>query len=363
MIPFARIEDGAGGMRQQRPSASPMSPRECGEGFRISVVIPTFRRPDLLCRCLAAVFAQRIDRGAFEVIVVDDGNTADTQAAVDSFRARPDSPVLRFIRPRNGHGPAVARNAGWRAAYGKVIAFTDDDTVPDPDWLANGERALVPGLVALCGRVTVPPAGDNKEGTNSDYRPTDHELMTRGLESAEFVTANAFVRRSALLTVGGFDERFQRAWREDSDLQFRLLRDAGPVGRSEDAVVLHPVRPERWGVCLRQQKNVYFDALLYKKHPRLYRERILPVPPWNYYRIVALALASPALWAADIGGSALVSLLLALVGVARLATRRLRHTTHTPEHVIEMVLTSALIPFLSVYWRLRGAIHFRVLFL
>ena len=193
--------------------------------------------------------------------------------------------------------------------------------------------------------------------------PTDHELMTRGLETAEFVTANAFVRRSALLTVGGFDERFQRAWREDSDLQFRLQRDAGPVGRSEDAVVLHPVRPERWGVCLRQQKNVFFDALLYKKHPRLYRERILRKPPWDYYGIVALTLAAVPLWLADIRGSAVTSLLLAGIGVLRLAARRLKPTSRTPGHVLEMVLTSALIPFLSVYWRLRGAIHFRVLFL
>jgi hypothetical protein len=128
-------------------------------------------------------------------------------------------------------------------------------------------------------------------------------------------------------------------------------------------VVLHPVRREPWGVCLRQQKNVFFDALLYKKHPRLYRERILRSPPWNYYGIVALTLASPAFWLADIGGSAVVSLLLALAGVGHLAARRLRHTARTPEHVVEMVLTSALIPYLSVYWRLRGAIHFRVLFL
>lgn len=358
MMPFARTDNSASADRAAIPVPVP---RESADLLRISVVIPTCRRPDLLCRCLAAVFAQRMVPGSFEIIVVDDGHTDDTLAAVEAFRARGQGPVLRFIRPRQGRGPAVARNAGWRAAYGKVIAFTDDDTVPHPDWLAHGERALVPGLVALCGRVAVPPLQVSRD--RKAYRPTDHELMTRGLEMAEFVTANAFVRRSALLTVGGFDERFQRAWREDSDLQFRLLRDAGPVGRTRDAVVLHPVRAERWGVCLRQQKNVFYDALLYKKHPRLYRERILAAPPWNYYGIVGLTLAAPTLWALDIGGSAVVSLLLAGVGVLQLAARRLKKTVRTPEHVAEMVLTSALIPFLSVYWRLRGAIHFRVMFL
>jgi glycosyltransferase involved in cell wall biosynthesis len=304
------------------------------------------------------VVEQTLDRVAFEVIVVDDGHGADAQEVVETFRARPGAPVLRYIRPREGQGPAVARNVGWRAAYGRIIAFTDDDTVPDPGWLAQGERALEPGLVAVCGKVDVPRTADSPHGGSAD-----HDRMTRGLETAEFVTANAFVRRSALLAVGGFDERFRRAWREDSDLQFRLLRDAGPVGRSTDPVVLHPVRPEGWGVCLRRQRNAFFDALLYKKHPRLYRERILCSPPWDHYGIVALTLASPALWAADIGGSAAVSLVLAFVGMLRLAARRLRTTTHTPEHVLGTVLTSALIPYLSVYWRLRGAIHFRVLFL
>ncbi|MGH8797609.1 MAG: glycosyltransferase family 2 protein, partial [Caldimonas sp.] len=193
--------------------------------------------------------------------------------------------------------------------------------------------------------------------------PTNGAVHAPAADAAVFVTANAFVRRSALLTVGGFDERFQEAGLEDADLQFRLLRDAGPLGRSDAPVVRRPERPERWDGCLREQKNAYFDALLYKKHPRLYRERILPAPPWIHYRIVALTLAAPALWAVDIGGSAAVSLLLALIGVAHLAIERLRHTARTPEHVAEMLLTSALIPFLSVYWRLRGAIHFRVLFL
>jgi len=354
MIPFVRTSEAGSGTPRRGLDEAPAG---AIEALRLSVVIPTYRRPDLLVRCLEAVFAQTLDPHAFEVIVVDDGHTDDTQAVVDAFKARP-GPVVRYLRPRHGRGPAVARNAGWRAAYAKVVAFTDDDTVPAPDWLEQGERALVPGLVALCGRVAVPRA----EGRAAD-RPTDHELMTRGLETAEFVTANAFVRRSALLTVGGFDERFQRAWREDSDLQFRLLRDAGAVGRADDAVVVHPVRPERWGVCMRQQKNVFFDALLYKKHPKLYRERILRAPPWDYYAIVGLTIAAPLLWAADVGGSAAVSLLLAGAGVLRLAARRLRRTALTPEHIVEMVLTSAVIPFLSVYWRLRGALHFRVLFL
>jgi glycosyltransferase involved in cell wall biosynthesis len=324
----------------------------------VSVVIPTFHRPDLLHRCLDGLLRQYMPAVGFEIIVVDDGHDDATRAMVQSIAAD-CLPRLLYLRPEAGKGPSVARNTGWRAARAPLVAFTDDDTIPQPGWLQSGERAMRvhPGWSALCGRVHVPldPA--------SRACPTDHELMTMGLETAEFVTANAFVRRDALIAVGGFDEDFKRAWREDSDLQFRLMQCAGPVGKSEDALVLHPVRAERWGVCLRQQKNAFFDALLYKKHPHLYRERLHPSPPLNYYGIVVAILA--ALVGAGLGrwSLALASGALAAVLIARVAARRLRNTSHARAHVLEMLATSALIPFLSVYWRLRGAIRFRVLFL
>lgn len=322
----------------------------------ITVVVPTFRRPELLQRCLEALLAQDYD-GEYEIIVVDDGGTEDTRALV-AEAARGARLPLRYLRPSLAHGPAVARNCGWRAARGELIAFTDDDAVPAADWLSAGaafmgDEPSASRYAAACGGVRVPVAEP----------PTDHERMTRGLESAAFVTANAFVWRMALAQVRGFDERFTRAWHEDSDLHFRLMRDVGPVGRCEAAVVLHPVRAERWGVCLRQQKNAYFDALLYKKHPRLYRERIHPVPPWNYYAIVAGAVAALLFALGGAPTAAEVSAALTLLLVARFAFERLRHTRHTPAHVTEMIVTSALVPFLSVYWRLRGALAFRVLFL
>lgn len=325
---------------------------------RISVVIPTFRRPVLLARCLDAVLAQDY-AGEFEVIVVDDGGTDDTRELVAALAPAGGRPALRYLRPTLAHGPAVARNCGWRAAAGELIAFTDDDTVPDPDWLTAGAAAMgasadASAYAAVCGRVRVPVP---------HKPPTDHERMTQGLEDAEFVTANAFVWRSALARVRGFDERFTRAWHEDSDLHFRLLRDVGAVGRCATAVVTHPVRRERWGVCLRQQRNAYFDALLYKKHPQLYRQRIHALPPWNYYLIVGGALGVPLLALAGQPVGAGISGLAALALVMRLAAVRLRHTAHTPAHVAEMLVTSALIPFLSVYWRMRGALDFRVLFL
>src|SRR5687768_8796137 len=126
--------------------------------LRVSVVVPTCGRPELLARCLAALEKQTLPQQAYEVLVVDDG-------------------ALRS-------GPAAARNRGWRRARAPVVAFTDDDTEPRPDWLEQGLRALQ-DADAASGRIVMPlPAA-----------PTDYERDAQGLERAEFVTANCFVRR------------------------------------------------------------------------------------------------------------------------------------------------------------------------
>ncbi len=332
------------------------APHAGGEGPRLSVVVPSCGRPLSLLRCLNALYAQTLAGKAFEILVVDDGHDDATRRLVNGLAEENESPRLRYLRSdRARGGPAAARNLGWRLAHGEIVVFTDDDTVPQEDWLAQGEAAMRAGpWAALAGRVTVPLGPEP---------PTDHARTTQGLERTEFVTANAFVRRRALQQIKGFDERFTRAWREDSDLQFRLQDQVGPVGRCETAVVVHPVRGERWGVSLRQQKNAFFEALLYAKHPRRYRTQGGVATPWHFYLIVLLAAAVPLFTVLDIIGSAVVSGLLCVGLILRLAAQRLKGTSHRSDHVLEMLVTSALIPFLSVWWRLRGAWHFRVFFL
>jgi GT2 family glycosyltransferase len=209
-----------------------------------------------------------------------------------------------------------------------------------------------PGLAAVTGRVVVPlpPA------------PTDYERDTAGLEGAEFVTANCFCRRDVLARLRGFDERFTAAWREDSDLHFALLEAGERIVKAPDAVVMHPVRPAAWGVSLRQQRKSLFDALLYKKHSQAYRRHIRPGRPWDYYLIVgALATAG---CAACAGGYVVALTAAAVWGTfsGRFVARRLRHNSRAPRHIAEMLATSALIPPLSVFWRLYGAAKFRVWF-
>ena len=187
-------------------------------GVRVSVVIPTFRRPALIVRCLDAVIAQRLDAGAFEVIVVDDGRTrrhAGRRRASRAARPGARDPLpAPARRPRPGGGAQRRLAARARAASSPSPTTTP---IPDPRLAARGERALDADVVAVAGRVVVPPP--NRAVDGAPPAPTDHELMTRGLESAEFVTANAFVRRSALVA----GRRLRRA------LQARLARGLGPA--------------------------------------------------------------------------------------------------------------------------------------
>src|SRR5262245_5677522 len=121
---------------------------------RISVVIPTCRQPQLLLRCLTAVLSQRCEPDIFEVIVVDDGRDETTRELVEAIAdGAPLAAELRYLRPAVGSGAAAARNAGWRAARGRLVAFTEDHAVPAPTWLKEGERAMYahPDWVGLCG--------------------------------------------------------------------------------------------------------------------------------------------------------------------------------------------------------------------
>lgn len=319
-------------------------------GVRVSVVVPTYRRPALLRRCLIALLAQRYDPGAYEIIVADDGAQAQTRAVVEALAVR--APVaVQYLAVTGRHGPAAARNLGWRAARGAVIAFTDDDTVPAPDWLAEGVAALQEDVVGAWGRIVVPLRDV----------PTDYERDIGRLETAEAATANCFYRRGALAAIGGFDERFTSAWREDSDLFFSLLEANGRVIHAPRAVVAHPVRPARWGVSLHTQRKTVFNALLYKKHPRLFRQRIQGIP-WRYYAIVGLFAIAVTAGLLGYRWLALAAALGWLVLTARFCRQRLAGTRRTASHVAEMILTSVLIPPLSLYWRLYGAVKYRVFF-
>ncbi len=323
----------------------------------ISVVIPTCGRAVLLARCIDALCAQSLPAACFEVIVVDDHPARpDRAVALCCARAKRRGLRLRYLRNAGPHGPAAARNLGWRAARAEWVGFTDDDTIAQPDWLERACAALIaPGGAApdaLWGRVSVP----------LPPQPTDYERDAARLQDAGFVTANCFCRRMLLAHVGGFDERFRAAWREDTDLYFRLCEAGARVAFAADVVVLHPVRPAGWAVSLMQQRKIMFDALLYKKHRRRYRQLVRRSPRWDYYLMTATLLGGGTLLLAARPVPAALALSAWLLAAGAFFRRRLHGTRRAPRALAALLLTSVLIPPLAVFWRAVGAVRFRVIF-
>jgi glycosyltransferase involved in cell wall biosynthesis len=321
---------------------------------KVSVIVPTYKRPSLLKRCIEALISQDFPENQYEIIIVTDGIDEDTnqmlaQSGLFDFFNNIFCYSLPFKK-----GPAAARNAGWRIAKGDLILFTDDDCIPDFNWIKNLYNAFefygYPAI-ALTGKVIVPlPAS-----------PTDFELNTANLEKAEFVTANCACTKTSLEIVNGFDEAFTMAWREDSDLEFKFLKEDIPIKKIEEAVVVHPARKAQWGVSLKEQRKSMFNALLFKKHPQLYKERIGSPALRNYYLMIVLLLSFIAEWFQDEKIIALICLSAWLYLTLLFILKRLSNASLSFKHVSEMVATSLLIPFVSVFWNLYGAIKFKVL--
>jgi hypothetical protein len=247
-----------------------------------------------------------------------------------------------------GTGPAAARNVGWRASSAPWVVFVDDDVVPTPSWLGDLAADLAeapPGVVAVQGRVTVPlPAG---------RRPTDWERNVTGLETARWITADMAVRRSALVEIGGFDERFPRAYREDVDLALRLQAAGGEL-RMGRRRVLHPVRPAPWWISVKLQAgnrdDVFMDALHGQSWralaPRGRRRRHLATTAAGVVAVAGLGLRRPAV--AALGTAAW------LAGTADFAWARIAPGPRAVPEVAAMVATSAAVPPVATWHWLAG---------
>lgn len=321
--------------------------------MKISVVVPTCLRDDLLLRCLDALATQHMSASDYEILVVDDGHSRTTRDLVERAARETSGPALRYMEPPRGlHGPAAARNTGWRAARGEIIAFTHDDTIPAPCWLREGSQAMDPDIGAAWGPVP----------ESSSDAPAEATTGIDESQRAEFSTANCFVRRRALTDIDGFDERFKVAGREDADLYFTLLEHGFEVVHAPQAQVHQVVRDVPFGASLKKQRNMLFEALLFKKHPALYRSKISSRPPLRYYLAVFALFAGFELLLLREPRAAMTAFAIWLGCTLVLAFFRWQRTSHAPRRVLEMLITSAAIPLLAVVWRIAGAFRFRVIF-
>jgi histidinol-phosphate phosphatase family protein len=315
---------------------------------RYAVVVPTVGRPSLavLLNALAAQEGQLPE----ELVVVDDRREDGPPLVARSTWPFP----LRVVRGW-GRGPAAARNLGWRLAHTEWVAFLDDDVVVPQGWAASlleDIGRLTPADAGSQGRIRVP--------LPSDRRPTDWERSTAGLQGARWATADMVYRRSALLAVDGFDERFPRAYREDADLALRVCR-AGwtlAVGSRE---VLHPVRPASSGISVRVQRGNADDALMRRLHGPHWRALAAAGRGLFRRHLAATVGAATAVAATPLAGRSPAARVLATAGAAAylahtgdLVGRRVAPGPRDPREVVTMLWTSAVIPVAATWHRGRG---------
>ena len=228
----------------------------------VSVVISSYERPGRLASLLEGLRAQSLARDGFEVIVVDNGSGPATAAVLNAERERGEL-VLRTVRHDRTRGPAGGRNSGWRLATAPLVAFTDDDCIPEPGWLAalTGAAGTNPGAIVQ-GR-TIPDPDELRSGNG---------LLTRTVSVAtlgpQFETCNIAYPRDLLEAVDGFDESYGlRPAGEDTDLALRAIERGARVTFAADAVVRHAVLSLGTTAALRDATRWGECARLFARHP------------------------------------------------------------------------------------------------
>ncbi len=313
---------------------------------RYAVVVPTVGR-HTLPRVLRPLINAPPEVAPEEIVVADDRPRDRTEPLPGTDHAR-----VRVLRTGGG-GPAAARQAGWHSCRSEWIAFLDDDVAPPEDWPRRlcADLASLPAEVAASqGRITVPPP----QGRG----PTDAERVVLALQGAPWITADMAYRRDVLEAVGGFDTRFPRAYREDTDLALRV-EDAGYTLVKGEHECVHPLRSGGRLASLSAQRGNVDNALMDRLHGRGWRRRVGEGPGGLRGHVVTTAALLGAAGAA-LGGYRTASAALGAlwaVRTARLAGKRIAGGAATAAEITDMAVSSALIPPLACWQRVRGEIR------
>ncbi len=186
--------------------------------MEVSIVVPTLNRLGDLKRCVRSLESQGLPKSMFEIIVVDNGSSDGSR---EFLKARADAGAIRFLEQEKP-GASAARNLGVRTSKARFIAFTDDDCIAEPGWLA----ALLAGFPASvrCAGVGGPILSQNPESVISRFWKSRRVWDNMGREgrTVHIPTMNALYLRSALLDVGIFDEGIVGV--EDIHLSQKILR-------------------------------------------------------------------------------------------------------------------------------------------
>jgi cellulose synthase/poly-beta-1,6-N-acetylglucosamine synthase-like glycosyltransferase len=221
-------------------------------------VVPAYNSQKTISDCINALLDQNFPKNRYEIIIVDDGSTDKTPQIVKTF------PVRLTLQKRAG--PSAARNLGTKIAKGEIVAFTDSDCVPRPDWLSK--------LVNDFSNPSVAGVGGTYETKNTCSRLAriiGYEIACRHRSMPKFVdflgSFNCAYRKEVLEKVGGFDTSYLAASGEDNDLSYRVHELGLGLVFNTNAVVGHYHPSNIWYFLKKQYERAVWRMKLYRKHP------------------------------------------------------------------------------------------------
>lgn len=234
----------------------------------VTVIVPVFNGVATLPDLLRALDAQRYPRERLQILIADDASTDGTVPWLETQHEK-----LEVVRLSVNRGSYAARNAALLRARGEVIAFTDADCRPDPDWVVQGVRALqAQGGGLIAGAVSIEPL-DKRSAIQRYDQAFGIQQAFFALRQQFGATANLFVDRAVLAKVSGFDERL----RSGGDKTFCLACVAAglPFSYAGDSRVQHAPRTSLHELIVKQKR-------IARGHVRIF-------PLWSRYRIVPLS--------------------------------------------------------------------------
>jgi GT2 family glycosyltransferase len=258
-----------------------VTPAASSETVPVSAVIPTIGRPELLRRAIESIV--ECDPRPGEIAVVDQSDSEEVAAVVEEFAS---FGARRIDDPRRG--VPRARNVGLLEARHEVQLWTDDDCTVATDWVANGWTHLRRNNGALLTGPVLPAGGAvGTPSVKNDSLPADYQDV---LSCSLLFSGNMGVYRTAVLELGGFDERLPMA--EDNDLCYRWLASGRRLLYRPDVIVWHHDWRGPQELAALYRRYAHAQGMFCAKHLRAgdYRVmRFVASDVWQYGRSLAVA--------------------------------------------------------------------------
>jgi glycosyltransferase involved in cell wall biosynthesis len=233
----------------------------------ISIIIPTYNRPELLTRAILSVYAQTYTD--FEIIIVDDGDTDRAEQAIAPFLEKGN---CRYLETKKNVGGAVARNLGIQEARGVYVAFLDDDDAWYPDKLRMQKARLDAELHTVGFSFTAACITHDSLTYTTTVRDGVYDFREQALTDFNgFLTVTLLIRTTILHEVGGFDESLPS--HQEPELIIRITQ-SGYAGLGINTPLTHVyISSGRTSIGTNYSKRIQGREMILKKHAALFATR------------------------------------------------------------------------------------------